>query len=533
MRSRLGSFVKSSHSNGSTSPPASPPLIKHDRALTPSGFRKDQLIRIIAQELASLGFAKTVEVLESESGVDIHDQAIQQFCTNALEGNWHAVLSQLSTMQLRPNSDVNHAKFAVLEQKFLELVQAGDIGGALMCLRMELAPLNCCQMRLNELCLILTCDAPTKEVSRQVLLNKLQEFIPSTVLVPKNRLEALLEMAIRKQIDDCPNHTSFGLPITEKNLLEDHKCPSNTVPQHTLFVLEEHNDEVWAVGYSPDGTYMASASKDGLVVIWLVTEEYRVLHRILTHDQHLSFLSFSPNSTMLITCGGDAKLIKIWDVKTAKSLKTFSPHNTVVTCVGWLPDNRRFVSGSHDRLVMMDIDGREIFQWAVLPIHDLRISHDGRRMVGLPFQKRILLFDLDDLGDPEIMDCDDLMTSIDISPDSRLAVVNATQGNGELHLIDLAERCVVKVLRGHVHTRLVIRSRFGSIGSNFIASGSEDSNVYIWNYKFGSMLQKLEGHTGVVNAVSWHSRTPGVLASASDDHTIRIWGMLPRNALLQ
>ena len=53
---------------------------------------------------------------------------------------------------------------------------------------------------------------------------------------------------------------------------------------------------------------------------------------------------------------------------------------------------------------------------------------------------------------------------------------------------------------------------------------STDNLVYIWNRKNGSPILKLEGHTRTVNCVSWNPVRHEVLASCSDDGTIRIWG---------
>lgn len=47
--------------------------------------------------------------------------------------------------------------------------------------------------------------------------------------------------------------------------------------------------------------------------------------------------------------------------------------------------------------------------------------------------------------------------------------------------------------------------------------------MYIWHIKREEPLARLTGHTKTVNCVSWNPVYPSMLASASDDATVRIW----------
>jgi WD40 repeat protein len=91
-------------------------------------------------------------------------------------------------------------------------------------------------------------------------------------------------------------------------------------------------------------------------------------------------------------------------------------------------------------------------------------------------------------------------------------------------LFDLHRRERINRFRGHKQENNIIKIGFGGANENMVVSGSEDANIYLWNCDKGDLLAKLEGHSDIVNCISWHPRDPLILASASDDKCVRVWG---------
>mmetsp|Transcript_735 Transcript_735/g.2495 ORF Transcript_735/g.2495 Transcript_735/m.2495 type:complete len:528 (-) Transcript_735:2384-3967(-) len=418
---------------------------EHDEYIGPQGLiNRTEYLRVIEQALHRLGYSGVAEQLEQESHVPMQTQAVSDFKTAVLRGEWAGVLEVLPQLHFQDSDDtpIKEAKFLILQQKYIEALLETDSKAALACLRKELTPLKTNTAQLHVLASWMMC--PSKEdllarvrekiaggESRESLLRRLQELLPAHVVLQEGRLEVLIEEALVAQRRACMYHNSTHERFS---LLSRHECGVDQIPSEAVAVLDAHADEVWHLRFSNSGEMLASASKDCTAIIWKVKSPTEVvpMHVLKGHSKALAFVAWSPDDTMLVTCGNDS-YIKLWDVATGSCMHTFTKHTESVTACAWMPDGKRFVSGGLDKCTYMwNIDGQVVAQWKGHRINDLAVTHDGSTLVSICSEKKIRVFHLEEEREDIIAESGSV-TSICLSRDSRQVLVNLSCQ--EVHLV--------------------------------------------------------------------------------------------------
>ncbi|ETE66207.1 WD repeat-containing protein 26, partial [Ophiophagus hannah] len=438
----------------------------------------EDVIRLIGQHLHGLGLNQTVDLLMQESGCRLEHPSATKFRNHVMEGEWDKAENDLNELKplVHSSNAIVKMKFLLLQQKYLEYLEDGKVLEALQVLRGELTPLKYLMCSHPE-------DLRTKAewegkgtTSRSKLLDKLQTYLPPSVMLPPRRLQNLLRQAVELQRDRCLYHnTKLDNNLESVSLLIDH-------------ILTEHCNEVWFCKFSNDGTKLATGSKDTTVIIWQVdpdTHQLKLLKTLEGHAYGVSYIAWSPDDNYLTG-----------ELRTKMS----QSHEDSLTSVAWNPDGKRFVTGGQrGQFYQCDLDGNLLDSWEGVRVQCLWCLTDGKTVLASDTHQRIRGYNFEDLTDRNIVQEDHPIMSFTISKNGRLALLNvATQG---VHLWDLQDRVLVRKYQDH--------------------------KVYIWHKRSELPIAELTGHTRTVNCVSWNPQIPSMMASASDDGTVRIWGPSP------
>lgn len=116
--------------------------------------------------------------------------------------------------------------------------------------------------------------------------------------------------------------------------------------------LQGHTDAVQAVAFSPDGVLLASASRDRSVILWQVASGMREEQALNGHDNWVMDVAFSPDGSLLATAGGDGRIV-LWDVAQRRRLGIpISGHSDWINSLTFSADGALLLSASRDTTVM-------------------------------------------------------------------------------------------------------------------------------------------------------------------------------------
>lgn len=519
------------------------------------------VVRLIGHHLIGLGMNQTVEQLLKESGISGLDNPVAaKLQQHILAGEWDKTPELIEKVaEYSPDvdrkNDLNEIKFLIAEQKFFELLEDEQHIQALKCLRLELTPITDDTKRVQNLATMLMCrsieevrqkaDWPGKGMqSRRRLMEKIQRFIPPMIMLPPKRLDTLLSQAIQLQKERCVLHLdedTDGISDLAKSyvdLKKDHVCSSSNFPLELRQEVVPTRSEVWYCKWSNDGSKLATGSLGGIVKIWDLDVNLMKLTERCSFDCNsysITCLSWSPNDMYLVTCGaeenGDKPDLYIWHVEKEEVYSAVKnvEEDSFTTCAWHHSGDKFAAAGTKGNFVIFGLNTlrkgcREGVRVQCLSF----LNKDSDHILAADVLHRIKSYAIRDMSleteEEDILEERHPIMSFTIDREDRYIAINLMDQG--VHLWDYKSRSLLKMFPGVSQRNFTIYSSFCPKGT-FIASGSEDGKVYIYNVQREQPVAILHGHGKCVNCVTWNPKHSQLLVSASDDRTIRLWGPAP------
>ncbi|KAF2401426.1 Hira-domain-containing protein [Trichodelitschia bisporula] len=143
--------------------------------------------------------------------------------------------------------------------------------------------------------------------------------------------------------------------------------PDYTKPKQ-LAAISTHSGTIHTVRFSGSNKYLASGADDKIVCVYILdpnppahshtfgsnepppVENWRVLRRLVGHDNDVQDLGWSYDSSILVSVGLDSKIV-VWSGHTFEKLKTLSQHQSHVKGITFDPANKYFATASDDRSI--------------------------------------------------------------------------------------------------------------------------------------------------------------------------------------
>jgi WD40 repeat protein len=281
-----------------------------------------------------------------------------------------------------------------------------------------------------------------------------------------------------------PDTLLFKNYITE-SVAERPWVVSTDGPWSCARILRGHFHGVLSVAFSPDGSQIASGSRDQTIRIWDARIGQVIGEPFRGQIDWVWSVAWSPTSPRITCCSGRA--VVIWDTNAREKVASFEGHEYSILCVAYSPDGSRLASGSRDS---------EIRIW----------NADTGEMVGEP-----------------LVGHSNYVRSITFSPDGKQ--IASGSEDQTVRIWDARTGLAIgKPLPGHTH---YVNSVAWSPNGYLLASGSEDATIRLWDIQTRHLIFELQGHSTSVASVAF-SPDGSKLASGSSDGTIRLWD--PRSA---
>jgi WD40 repeat protein len=252
-------------------------------------------------------------------------------------------------------------------------------------------------------------------------------------------------------------------------------------------LCDRHQDDIWTMTVSPDGTRLVSAGEGCTAHVWEMSTGL-LLPKCAGHDSKVLSARFRPDGARLVTASSDGT-VRQWDPLTGREVEPpYDRHTGDVAVAVYSPDGQWVASAGTDRVVRVwRATGRQdvaILHGHTGPVVSLAFAQGGRRLASVSSRSRLV-----------------------------------PTGDDTARIWDLDTRDTLPALHGH--SSYVYPVAFSPDG-RWIASGGWDNWVRLWDAATGEQCAKLP-HSGFVRCLAYAPDGRWLVSGSDGESRMRIW----------
>lgn len=247
-----------------------------------------------------------------------------------------------------------------------------------------------------------------------------------------------------------------------------------------LVIQNGHSLRINSVAFSPNGRFIASASVDTAIKLWL-TNSGELFRDYYSGSLGPTSVSFSPDSNLL-AAGYMDNNIRLWSVENGNLLMTLTGHTDWVNMVAFSPDGKYMASGSSDSTVkiwssttgalLYTFDGNtSSVRYVYFITNEMLMSVSDETIMFWSIKERKLLHAINDHG------------KISINNDILAYVGNS----GVINIINISSGKLIRTIKREIYdTPSIMIAKDG----DFILANSSD-NIEVWDINSGMKIKDM------------------------------------------
>ena len=297
------------------------------------------------------------------------------------------------------------------------------------------------------------------------------------------------------ELEENVNALKAQIPLKYSQNIESESCLPVSPEIKTL---EGHRAPITCVTFHPIYTLMSTSSEDGTIKIWDY-ESGKLEKTLKGHTETVNCVVFNKKGTMLASCSSDIT-IKLWNCENFECIKTLNGHNHTVSSIFFLGDDF-IVSASRDKSI-------KIWEVATGYCKKTLIGHsDWVRAIAIDSQGELIA---------------------SASSDQSIILWQANLENALVAKLMEHEHVIECIQFANSNAALTISNSDyykKKDSRKFLASGSRDKTIKIWDATTFQSVITLSGHDIWVRGLAFHPQGK-YLFSCSDDKSILCWDLM-------